>query len=136
MSRYIAEPLRLLVAQRADFRCEYCLLPEDASFYTFHIDHIISIKHGGLSDSDNLAYACPICNINKGSDIATVLSDITLPVRFYNPRIDIWVEHFKVHSTGLLISKSSIGEATIKILELNQTDSIIERTKMLRLGLI
>ncbi len=136
MSRYITEPLRQLVAKRADFRCEYCLLPEDASFYTFHIDHIISIKHCGLSDSGNLAYACPICNINKGSDVATVLSDITLPVRFYNPRLDNWAEHFEVHSTGLLISKTSIGEATIKILELNQTDSIIERTKMVRLGLI
>ena len=136
MSRYITEPLRLLVARRANLRCEYCLLPEDASFYTFHIDHIISIKHGGLSASDNLAYSCPICNINKGSDIATVLNDITLPVRFYNPRLDIWADHFEVHSTGFLISKTNIGEATIKILELNQTDSIIERIKMLRLGLI
>ena len=89
-----------------------------------------------MSGSDNLAYACPICNINKGSDIATVLSDIRLPVRFYNPRLDVWSEHFEAQSTGLLISKSMIGEATIKILELNQTDSIIERIKMIRLGLI
>ena len=136
MSRYIAEALRLFVAQRANFCCEYCLLPEYASFYTFHIDHIISIKHGGLTESENLANACPICNINKGSDIATVLNNITLSIRFYNPRIDVWAEHFEAHSSGLLMPKTSIGEATIKILELNQTDSIIERSKMVRLGLI
>lgn len=136
MSRYIAETLRLFVAQRANFRCEYCLLPEDTSFYTFHIDHIISIKHGGLTIKANIANACPICNLNKGSDIATVLKDIAVSVRFYNPRIDIWAEHFEAHSSGLLVPKTSIGEATIKILELNQTDSIIERSKMVRLGLI
>jgi HNH endonuclease len=136
LSRYIAESLRLFVAERADFRCEYCLLPEYASFYTFHIDHIISLKHGGLTEEKNLANACPICNINKGSDVATILQDIRLSIRFYNPRIDQWADHFEAHSSGLIIPKTSIGEATIKILELNQTDSIIERSKMVKLGLI
>ncbi len=136
MSRYISETLRLFVAQRANFRCEYCLLPEDASFYTFHVDHIIGIKHGGLTDKNNLAFACPICNINKGSDIATVLDDITISIRFFNPRLDVWTEHFSVEASGLLVPKTTIGKATSKILELNQTDSIIERNKMIRLGLL
>jgi hypothetical protein len=136
VSHYISDILRLFVAQRAGFRCEYCLLPEYASFYTFHIDHIISLKHGGLTTKENLANACPICNINKGSDIATVLDVITKPIRFYNPRIDLWSDHFEAQASGLLMPRTSIGEATIKILELNQTDSVIERSKMVRLGLI
>ena len=61
MSRYISEKLRLQVATRANFRCEYCLLWERFSFYTFHIDHIISLKHGGKTILRNLANACPIC---------------------------------------------------------------------------
>ena len=73
---------------------------------------------------------------HSGSDIATVLDDIKDSIRFYNPRVDVWTEHFDVHASGLLIPKTNIGEGTIKILQLNQTDSIIERSKMVRLGLI
>lgn len=86
----IPEALRKEVASRANFRCEYCLSFAKYSFLSFHVEHIISIKHGGSSEHDNLAYSCPICNLNKGSDIATVLDDIQKPVRFYNPRKDEW----------------------------------------------
>ncbi len=136
MSTYISDSLRLFVAKSANYRCEYCLLLEEDSFYTFHIDHIISLKHSGLTVAENLAYACPICNVNKGSDIATIINDIDKPIRFYNPRNSIWSDHFEGQSSGFLIPKTEIGEATIKILELNQTDTIIERSKMVRLGLI
>jgi 5-methylcytosine-specific restriction endonuclease McrA len=50
-----SEPLRRLVAERAGYRCEYCLLHEDNSYSPHQIDHIISLKHGGRSDADNLA---------------------------------------------------------------------------------
>ncbi len=42
MSKYIAEPLRIAVAKRADFRCEYCRRPEADSFIKYQIDHIIA----------------------------------------------------------------------------------------------
>lgn len=83
----------------------------------------------------NLAYSCQICNLNKGSDVATFLSDIQTPIRFYNPRIDVWQEHFDVADTGLISPKSDIGEATIKIFNTNQPDSVIERREMIRLNL-
>ena len=73
MSRYISDEVRQLVANRANFCCEYCLFPEIHSFFSFHIDHIISVKHIGMTELENLAYACPYCNRNKGSDIASVL---------------------------------------------------------------
>jgi hypothetical protein len=40
----------------------------------FHciIDHLISRKHGGLSDPGSLAYACLRCNAWKGSDIGSL----------------------------------------------------------------
>lgn len=56
MKRYNIPPhVKQHVAQRAGFRCEYCHLPDKVSFYNFHSDHIKSIKHGGLSQVDNLA---------------------------------------------------------------------------------
>lgn len=47
MNRYIADSVRQLVAQRANYRCEYCGIHKDEAFYPFQIDHIISLKHGG-----------------------------------------------------------------------------------------
>ena len=75
-------------------------------------------------------------NTNKGSDIATILEDTQIPIRFYNPRIDIWAEHFEIESSGLLHPKTLIAQATIKILDLNQVESIIERSKLIQLGLL
>ena len=74
--------------------------------------------------------------MNKGSDIATVISNILNPIRFYNPRFDSWHSHFSIESSGLLIAKSDIASATIKILDLNHPDSIIERLEMLKRRLI
>jgi hypothetical protein len=136
MSRYIPDVLREQVAQRAGFCCEYCRLPADRSFFAFHIDHVVSLKHGGQTTADNLAFACLICNLNKGSDVATFLDDIDQSVRFYNPRRDQWHEHFGAEQTGLLIGKTDIGRATIKIVNLNHPDSIIERRELIRLGLL
>jgi hypothetical protein len=54
MRKELSETVKRLVASRALYRCEYCLLHESLSFYTFHIDHIRSIKHGGTNLVINL----------------------------------------------------------------------------------
>lgn len=134
MSRYISHILKDLVSKRAGFRCEYCRLSAHYSYFPFHIEHIISLKHGGKTISLNLAYACPLCNLNKGSDIATFLDNPNSLVRFFNPRKDNWHDHFYAENTGLLVAKTPIGEATIKIFNFNHPDSIIERSEMIRFG--
>ena len=136
MSRYIPEVLRKLVTDRALSRCEYCKIHTENSFFTFHIEHIISLKHGGKTISDNLALACPICNLNKGTDIATFIESTDEVIRFFNPRNDNWDEHFEIENSGLIFRKTLIGASTIKILNLNHPESIIERREMLRLGLL
>ncbi|MFN0034873.1 MAG: HNH endonuclease [Saprospiraceae bacterium] len=135
MSRHIPDSLRTLVAERAKHRCEYCRLPTHASLFAFHIDHIISIKHGGETKSGNLALACQICNINKGTNIATILDDPLSPVRLFNPRVDFWEDHFEADEMGEVLPRTAIGQATIKVLDLNHPDSIIERRELIRLGL-
>ncbi len=115
MSHYLSNKLKELVPKRANFRCEYCRLSAEFSYFPFHIEHIISLKHGGKTISLNLAYACPLCNIKKGSDIATFLNNPDVLIRFFNPRIDNWNDHFNIEETGLIAAKTPIGEATIKI---------------------
>lgn len=134
MSRYIPDALRRLVATRAAFRCEYCHVPEIGTFYSFQIDHITSLKHGGETSVENLAYACILCNRNKGTDLGTRLENDERIISFFNPRTDNWSEHFEADENGMIISKTLIGEATVKIFGINHGDSIIERSLLIAAG--
>lgn len=134
MSRYIPVELRQQITERANYRCEYCLIPERTSYYTFQVDHIISIKHGGTTDLDNLALSCVICNRNKGTDLGTYLDETDQLIRFYHPRTDQWEDHFSWTPEGLIFPQSAIGEATVKILGFNHPDSIMERQLLIASG--
>lgn len=132
MSRYLSPELRQRVATRADFLCEYCLIAEEDTFFGCEVEHIISLKHGGSSDLENLAYAGAFCNRHKGSDVGSILESGEFS-RFYNPRTDNWAEHFQLD--GVIIrSLSAIGEATARILRLNYSDQILERQALSAVG--
>jgi HNH endonuclease len=123
----ISNKIREFIAKRANFCCEYCHIPEKFLATTFHIDHIISQKHGGVADIDNLAYSCQHCNQNKGSDIATIIEGKKMEfVRFYNPRKDNWGENFELEG-GKIIGITAIGKSTSKILGFNQIERVILR---------
>jgi hypothetical protein len=54
-------------------------------------------------------------------------------VRFYNPRVDRWLEHFRLN--GVLIETlTEIGEATVRILQMNADEQILERQVLSRCG--
>ena len=103
MSRtYIPADLRQHVIFRARKCCEYCLIHEDDSYYALQIDHIISEKHGGQTEEDNLALACVVCNRAKGSDIGSIDWKTEAFTRFYNPRPDRWAEHFALSEVRIM----------------------------------
>lgn len=133
MNRYISEKLRLDVALLANFRCEYCRIHEDDLFFSYQIDHIISIKHGGETNLENLAYSCSMCNQNKGSNLGTYLPDSKRLVRLFHPRKDTWKTHFNVND-GEIIGKTKIGLATVKVLDLNNVDRVILRQILIESG--
>ncbi len=126
MSKYISSEIREIVASRANFICEYCLLAEADAYFKFQIEHIISRKHGGSSELDNLALSCVFCNRYKGSDIASLVPETNHLINFYNPRTMRWNKHFQLN--GVIIeSVTEIGEATIRILQMNHDDQVLER---------
>lgn len=126
MSRvYIAKELKQLVIKRADCLCEYCLISEEDSG-SFQIDHIISLKHGGETTADNLAYACLYCNLNKGSDLGSIIWRTGELVRFFNPRCDRWCLHFRLDG-AIIQPLTDIEEVTERILQFNHSDRILER---------
>lgn len=133
MSGSISASLRRLVVSRAAHLCEYCLVHEDDAFYGCEVDHIISVKHGGETREDNLAYACLFCNRNKGSDISSRIPETVQLVRFFNPRLDRWSDHFRIEG-AMIMPLTSIGEATARILRFNEEDRVLEREALKAVG--
>jgi hypothetical protein len=129
----ITPELRQQVAQRADYLCEYCLLFEDDAYFGCHVDHIISVKHGGQTALDNLAYACAFCNRAKGSDVGSVIMETGEFVRFYNPRRDVWADHFRLDGVTIY-PKTDIGLVTATILQFNREERLLERQTLQAFG--
>jgi len=129
MPRKIPAVIRRQVVLRAKYRCEYCLIWQDDFYDNFQIDHIRSVKHGGLTELDNLALSCSDCNFYKGSDLGTYLGKITNFIRFFNPRTDSWSLYFDAFE-GAIYPKTAIAEATLKIFQFNNPDRIIIRQEL------
>ena len=134
MSRtYIPADLRQRVTARAKRCCEYCLIHEDDSYYALQIDHIISEKHGGQTEEDNLALACVVCNRAKGSDIGSTDWRTNTFVRFYNPRTDRWAEHFTLNQVRI-VSLTDVARVTERLLQFNVRERLLEREILQAIG--
>ena len=123
---------RQTIANRANHLCEYCLIAEADSFYGCQVDHIISLKHGGSSDVDNLAFACALCNRAKGSDVGSIAKSGDF-IRFFNPRTDRWFDHFRLEG-ATIHPLTPIGEVTVRIFGFNDSARLHERKEMIRFG--
>lgn len=131
MSRTPISPLlRQAVLERANHRCEYCLYPQSASFLAFEIEHIIAEKHGGPSEFENLALACPFCNRYKGTDLGSIDPQTGALVAFFNPRKHAWTEHFQLDGAEIK-GLTAEGRVTILILQMNHADRILERERLI-----
>lgn len=125
---YISVGLRQSVRERAKNRCEYCGIHESDTEYGCEVDHIISEKHLGRTVLGNLALACFFCNRNKGSDLGSIReADDPVLVRFFNPRIDLWTDHFYLDPQKQIVPKTDIGSVTMRILGFNAENRVLER---------
>ncbi len=131
-SSHVGVELRRLVALRADRLCEYCLIHEDDTYFGCEVDQIISEKHGGPTDAENLAYACLPCDRHKGSDLGSITVSGEFR-RFFNPRTDRWGDHFRLDDSAIL-PLDEIGEVTTRIFHLNHEDRVLERQTLRRSG--
>ena len=86
--------LRRVVIERAGWRCEYCRAPQGPTGQTFHLDHIVPEVHGGEWTEENLALACPHCNLARGGQESARDPRTGQIVRLFDPRRDVWERHF------------------------------------------
>lgn len=130
----VRDPLvRLAVRRRAQDAREYCLAPTQG---LFQIDHVIPRRHWadyeagrlpsrppapyrrGPDHLDNYAWSCPFCNGSKGG--RTSLRTRGIVSRLYDPRMDVWPDHFVFLHTYIFIrGVSPIGLATEQALGFN-----------------
>jgi 5-methylcytosine-specific restriction endonuclease McrA len=134
MSSDLPVSLRQLVAERAGYRCEYCLLPQVVSLHRHEPDHIVPRQHEGETHEGNLAFACLRCNRYKGPNVGSFDPLTGALVPLFNPRRQRWEDHFRWDGATIQ-ALSSEGRVTVKLLRLNDTDRVSERQRLMAVGL-
>jgi hypothetical protein len=84
------------------------------------IEHIIPRAHGGSDNESNLWLSCSLCNRYKGSQVMGIDPVTRVPVGLFNPRAQIWREHFRWNPEGThIVGVTPVGRATVEALRLN-----------------
>ncbi len=112
---------RRSIAQRARFRCEYCLTPAGLAPSPYSAEHILPRSKGGTDSSENLALSCQGCNGHKAAKITAIDPATRKSVALFHPRQNKWNEHFEWTADGTkIVGKTSVGRATVVALHLNR----------------
>lgn len=120
--------------ERARNRCEYCRIPHPQYRLPFQLDHIRARQHGGETTAENLALACFHCNRHKGPNISGWDPEMQQLVRLFNPRTDLWHDHFDWHEAQIL-GRTSIGRVTVHVLAMNSEELLSFRAELLTEGI-
>ena len=112
--------LRQRVRLTARDRCGYCLSPQRYVMARLEIEHIIPRSQGGSDEEANLWLSCSLCNRYKGSQIQGVDPLGGETVALFNPRTQVWREHFSWSLDGtLILGLTPTGRGTVTALRLN-----------------
>ncbi len=127
--------IEAFILARAKFRCEYCHLPRAGHEERFSIDHVRPKKHGGQDDHANLALACLRCNLHKGPNLSGIDPLTGSVVELFNPRTQVWDEHFAWKSEALL-GLSPTGRASIVVMNMNTPERLLLRRELIVEGIL
>jgi hypothetical protein len=134
MASEVPSSLRRLVAERAAYRCEYCLLPQAVALHQHEPDHIVPRQHGGETHESNLALACLRCNRYKGPNVGSFDPLTGMLVSLFNPRTQQWTSHFEWNG-AIIRPLSAEARVTVRLLRLNDVDRMAERQRLVNTGL-
>jgi hypothetical protein len=125
--RYISVEVERRVRAAARERCGYCLSPQHLVMARLEIEHILPSSRGGSKEEFNLWLACPLCNAFKSNKINELDPVTGVVVPLFNPRTQVWWEHFEWTVDGLRITgKTPVGRATVVALRLDSDPDAIE----------
>ncbi|MEH1869922.1 MAG: HNH endonuclease signature motif containing protein [Nostoc sp.] len=116
----IDDATKEILRRRANYLCEYCHSPERISTTRFTVDHLIPKSIGGSDELNNLALACRRCNERRYNFVAGYDPETKAIVPLFNPRQQIWSDHFLWSVNGrTIIGVTPTGRATCKRLDIN-----------------
>ncbi len=132
---YVPRELRRRIGNQARHRCGYCLTSEEVVGTPMHVEHIIPESKGGLTEEENLWLSCLLCNSHKGSRTEYEDPVSGQSVRLFNPRQQVWREHFEWFDDGArILGLTAIGRATVVALQLNREPLVFSRKKWIKAG--
>lgn len=125
--RHIPNELDRRIRDAAHNRCGYCLSPQHLVMARLEIEHILPLVNGGSDDEGNLWLSCPLCNRAKSDKVNAVDPVTGVLVSLFNPRTQIWSEHFVWSADGLrVVGRTATGRATVVALHLDDDPDAIE----------
>jgi hypothetical protein len=115
------------VRESARHRCGYCLSPQRLVMARLEVEHIIPLAKGGTDEETNLWLACPICNGHKSDKIAAVDPETGVLTPLFNPRAQLWADHFVWSDDGIqIIGTTPTGRVTVAALHLSDDPDALE----------
>ena len=131
----IAEVIRQRVVKTAQNRCGYCLSQQRYVMGKLEIEHIFPSSLGGSNEEENLRLSCGLCNRYKSNQIEGFDEETNSFVALFNPRFQIWAEHFTWSAdTTEIIGISATGRATVNALKLNNEIAVEVRRNWIFAG--
>ena len=134
-STHLSEELRQRVRASSGNRCGYCLSLQRYVMGKLEIEHLIPRALGGSDDEANLWLSCGLCNRYKGFQIEKVDFVTSTMAPLFNPRTQIWREHFEWDTEGIFIKGlTPVGRATVEALQLNNEIAVEVRRNWIIAG--
>ena len=97
------------------------------------MDHVIPARDGGPTTFENLSLACVSCSLRKGARTHAADPHSSRIVRIFNPRVQLFGDHFEARRSGLLVGRTPEGRATVIRLKMNRPIAVeIRREEIAR----
>jgi hypothetical protein len=117
------------IRERFRYSCAYCLAQQRYVLDKLEVEHIIPVAAGGTDEEENLCLSCGICNGHKGIRVTGIDPISGNEVALYNPRTQLWSEHFKWGQGDdqiKVIGLTPVGRATVLILQLDSDPTALD----------
>ena len=85
----------------------------------------------GRDDLGNICWSCTQCNLHKSSNFASLDPISGDRVDLFNPRVDNWLDHFRVETDGRIIGLTPSGRATVRLLDMNGSPQLELRRELI-----
>ena len=132
---YVSKELRERVSAHARRRCGYCLTAEAVVGAPMEIDHILPESLGGPTVEENLWLACSLCNDHKADRVAGFDAITGEIVRVFDPRRQVWTEHFRWTTAGdQIVGLTPCGRVTVRVLDMNRASLVHARRSWVAVG--